>query len=173
MTAEYQALITNNTWDLVRPPPNANIVVGKWIFRHKLRSDGTLDRYKARWVLRNFSQERGVDFDETFSLVVKPATIRVILSIALSLNWHVQQLDVKNAFLHGTLNEVVYCWQPIGFIDDSRPDHACCLNRSLYGLKQAPRAWYQRFASHIATNGFTCSKSDTSLFVLHGTMGTT
>ncbi|KAM3298360.1 hypothetical protein ACQJBY_040029 [Aegilops geniculata] len=172
MTDEYGALLANNTWDLVRPPANANIVSGKWVFRHKFKPDGGLDRYKARWVLRGFSQEHGIDFDETFSPVVKPATIRVILSVALSSNWKIRQLDVKNAFLHGHLDEVVYCHQPTGFVDSARPDHVCRLNRALYGLKQAPRAWYHRFATFITTLGFACSKSDTSLFILHGTLGT-
>jgi histone deacetylase 1/2 len=84
MTDEYGALLSNNTWELVDPPRNANIVTGKWIYRHKLKSDGSLDRYKARWVLRGFTQHEGIDFDETFSPVVKPATIRTVLSIALS-----------------------------------------------------------------------------------------
>jgi histone deacetylase 1/2 len=86
MTDEYGGLLTNNTWNLVLPPSNANVVTGKWVFRHKFKPDGSLDRYKARWVLRGFSQENGIDFDETFSPVVKPATIRIILSIALSCN---------------------------------------------------------------------------------------
>jgi hypothetical protein len=87
MTEEYRALLGNDTWDLVPPPQNANIVSGKWVFHHKLKPDGSLDRYKARWVLRGFSQEQGVDFDETFSPVVKLATVRVVLSITLSLKW--------------------------------------------------------------------------------------
>jgi hypothetical protein len=140
MTEEYRALLGNDTWDLVPPPQNANIVFGKWVFRHKLKPDGSLDRYKARWVLHGFSQEQGVDFDETFSPVVKPATVHVVLSIALSLKWETRQLDVKNAFLHGKLAEVVYSRQPTGFIDSTRPEHVSRLNRSLYGLKQAPRA---------------------------------
>jgi hypothetical protein len=90
-------------------------------------------------VLRGFSQEHDIDFDETFSAVVKPATIRTILSIALSANWKIRQLDVKNAFLHGRLSEVVFCHQPTGFVDSARPGHVCRLNRALYGLKQAPR----------------------------------
>jgi hypothetical protein len=103
MTEEYRALLGNDTWDLVPPPRNANIVSSKWVFRHKLKAYGSLDRYKAHWVLCSFSQEQGVDFDETFSPVVKLATVRVILSIALSLKWETRQLDVKNAFLHGKL----------------------------------------------------------------------
>ena len=129
-------------------PPGTNVVTGKWLFRHKLTSDGSLDRYKARWVLRGFTQRPGVDYDETFSPVVKFATVRAVLSLALSRDWAIHQLDVKNAFLHGTLTETVYCSQPTGFVDKTHPDLVYRLNRSLYSLKQASRAWYSRFASN-------------------------
>jgi hypothetical protein len=98
---------------------------------------------------------------------VKTATIRVVLSLALSQNWPIHQLDVKNAFLHGHLTEEVYSQQPSGFVDPSRPNHLCRLLKSLYGLKQAPRAWFQRFATFARSIGFLESKSDTSLFTLH------
>jgi histone deacetylase 1/2 len=135
MQVEYDALIANDTWSLVPRPPRVNVVTEKWIYRHKLLADGSLDRYKARWVLQGFTQRPGVDYDETFSPVVKPATIRVVLSLALSQNWPIHQLDVKNAFLHGTLTETVYCVQPSGFMDSCRSDFVCRLNKSLYGLK--------------------------------------
>jgi hypothetical protein len=166
MQEEFTALQANHTWDLVPPPPGTNIVTGKWVYQHKLHPDGILDRYKARWVLRGFTQRPGIDFGETFSPVVKPATIRTVLSLAVSQNWAVHQLDVKNAFLHGTLEETVYCAQPSRCIDPSKPNHACRLNKSLYGLKQAPRALYNRFALFIRSIGVLEAKSDTSLFVL-------
>ena len=81
---EYAALVANQTWDLVPRPPGTNVVTGKWIWTHKRRADGTLERYKARWVLRGFTQRPGVDYDETFSPVVKPATVRTVLSLALA-----------------------------------------------------------------------------------------
>jgi hypothetical protein len=165
MQAEYDALIANDTWSLVPRPPGVNVVTGKWIYRHKLLADGSLDRYKARWVLRGFTQRPGIDYDETFSPVVKPATVRVVLSLALSQNWPIHQLDVKNAFLHGTLTETVYCMQPSGFVDSSRSDFVYRLNKSLYGLKQAPHAWHHRFASHLVSLGLVEAKSDTSLFI--------
>lgn len=167
MEEEYNALLANRTWDLVPRPPVVNVVTGKWIFRHKFQADGSLDRYKARWVLHGFTQRPGIDFDETFSPVVKPATVRTVLSLAVSKDWPIHQLDVKNAFLHGTLQETVYCSQPAGFIDPTKPDMICRLNKSLYGLKQAPRAWYSRFASFLLTLGFSEARSDTSLFIYH------
>jgi hypothetical protein len=138
------------------------MVTAKWLFRHKLTSDGSLDRYKARWVLRGFTQRPGVDYDKIFSPVVKFAIVRDVMSLALSRDWVIHQLDVKNAFLHGTLTETVYCSQPTGSIDTARTDLVCRLNHSLYGLKLAPRAWYSCFASlHRLRRG----KSDASLFI--------
>uniref|UniRef100_A0A8R7UMI0 Reverse transcriptase Ty1/copia-type domain-containing protein n=1 Tax=Triticum urartu TaxID=4572 RepID=A0A8R7UMI0_TRIUA len=167
MRSEFDAFKQNDTWELVPRPPSCNVVLGKWLFRHKFHADGSLARYKARWVCRGFSQQPGIDYDETFSPVVKPSTIRAVLSIATSSHWPIHQLDVKNAFLHGTLTETVYCQQPQGFEDPSFPDHVCLLKKSLYGLKQAPRAWFSRFATYIQTLGFLPSKSDSSLFTYH------
>jgi len=167
MEDEHTALLRNSTWELVPRPPRANVVSGKWIFKHKFKADGSLERYKARWVLRGFTQRPGIDYTDTFSPVVKPATVRTVLSLALSRRWPIHQLDVKNAFLHGTLSETVYCVQPSGFEDSVHPDYVCRLNKSLYGLKQAPRAWYSRFAAYLISLGFVEAKSDTSLFVYH------
>jgi hypothetical protein len=107
MRDEFDALIRNDTWSLVPCPACVNVVTGKWIFWHKLNPDGSLARYKARWVLRGFTQREGVDYGETFNPMVKPATVRVVLSIAASQSWPIPQLDVKNAFLHGELAETV------------------------------------------------------------------
>jgi hypothetical protein len=109
MQEEFDALAANGTWSLVTRPPGANVVTGKWVFRHKLNPDGSLDRYKARWVVRGFTQRPGVDFGETFSPVVKPATIRTVLHLSASRHWPVHQLDVSNAFLNGVLSERVFC----------------------------------------------------------------
>jgi hypothetical protein len=89
----------------------------------------------------------------------------MVLAIAASRNWPLQQLDVKNAFLHGTLNETIFCSQPTSFADPAGPDLVCRLNKSLYGLKQALRAWYSRFATYLKSLGFIEAKSDTSLFI--------
>jgi hypothetical protein len=95
---EYEALLSNSTWDLVSQPPGANVVTGRWIFKHKLKADGSLDRYKARWILQGFTQCPGVDYDKTFSLVVKPTTVWTVLTLVVSKGWLVHQLNVKNTF---------------------------------------------------------------------------
>jgi hypothetical protein len=135
------------------------------VFTHKLCAVGTLDRYKARWILWSFTQRTGVDYDETFSPIVKLATVHMVLATAVSHDWPIQQLDVKNDFLHGTLSETVFCCQPMGFTDPAHPDLVCRLRKSLYGLKQIPQVWYSRFATYLTTMGFIEAKSDTSLFI--------
>ncbi|XP_019430550.1 PREDICTED: probable serine/threonine-protein kinase PBL5 [Lupinus angustifolius] len=107
MDDEYNALIQNKTWDLVPRPPDANIIRSMWIFRHKEKSDGSFERHKARLVGNGADQQVGIDYGETFSSVVKPATIRTVLSISLSNAWKIHQLDIKNDFLHGELKETV------------------------------------------------------------------
>ncbi|GKC90569.1 ribonuclease H-like domain-containing protein [Tanacetum coccineum] len=144
MLDEYTALIKNNTWILVPRPPDANIVRSMWLFRHKYNADGTLSRYKARLVANGSTQLAGINVDETFSPVVKPATIRTVLSLAISRHWPVHQLDVKNAFLHGSLSETEYMHSTSCGIR-SIHDMVLPSPRSLYGLKTGPSAWFQRF----------------------------
>ena len=149
MDAKFQALQRQQTWSLVRAPPHANLVGCKWVFKIKLHSDGTIAHYKARLVAKGFHQQAGLDYSETFSPVVKLATVRLVLAIAVCCNWPLKYLDVSNAFLHGHLKEEVYMQQPPGYIDAAHPTYVCKLHKSLYGLKQAPRAWFERFTFHL------------------------
>jgi histone deacetylase 1/2 len=105
-------------------------------------------------------------YSETFSPVIKQATVRLVFSIAVSRNWKIHQLDIHNAFLNGILTEDFYIKQPSGFVDSSLPSHVCRFHKSLYGLKQAPRAWYTRLSDFLLSIGFRASKIDTSLFIL-------
>lgn len=126
-----------------------------------------MDRFKARLVAKGFHQQAGIDFSETFSLVVKPVTVRLLLSLAVTRGWTMRQLDVQNAFLHGLLSEDVFMNQPPGFVHPDFPHFVCKLNRSLYGLKQAPRAWFSRLSECLLQLGFLASRSDPSLFICH------
>ncbi|GJS26288.1 ribonuclease H-like domain-containing protein [Tanacetum coccineum] len=129
MRDEYHALIKNQTWTLVPRPPDTNTVRCMWLFRYKYLTDGIVSRFKARLVANGSTQLEGVDVDETFSLVVKPGTIRTDLNLAASRHWPIHQLDVKNVFLHGDLSETVYMHQPPGFRDSVHPDYVCLLQR--------------------------------------------
>ncbi|GKA27238.1 ribonuclease H-like domain-containing protein [Tanacetum coccineum] len=124
-------------------------------------------------VTNGSSQQLGIDCDETFSPVVKPATIRTVLSLALSRHWFVHQLDVKNTFINGNLSKTVYMHQPPGFVDSWYPNHVCRLQRSLYGFKQAPCAWFHQFAAYATRVGFSPSRCDSSLFIYRSSTDTT
>ena len=167
MQDEYNALKAQGTWKLVPPPPDRSIIGSKWVYKIKKNPDGNVSRYKARLVAQGFSQEQGLDYSETFSPVVRHTTVRLILSLASIYMWELKQLDIKNAFLHGELQEEVYMKQPQGFVDSSHPEYVCKLIKSLYGLKQAPRTWNSKFTSYLPALGFVASTSDTSLFVKH------
>ncbi|GKC76881.1 ribonuclease H-like domain-containing protein [Tanacetum coccineum] len=129
MTDEYNALIKNKTWTLGPRPTDTNIVCCMWLFHHKYLADGTLSRYKARLVANGSTQIEGIDVNETFSPVVKPGTIRMVLSLATSLHWPIHQLDVKNSFLHGDLAETIYMHQPSRLWDSAHPEYICLLQR--------------------------------------------
>ncbi|CAH9084675.1 unnamed protein product [Cuscuta europaea] len=122
MKTEIQALEKNNTWVLVNPPPNQNVIGCKWVFKTKLKPDGSLERYKARLVAKGYTQEEGVDYFDTFSPVVKLTIVKIILAIASAKNCFLHQLDVNNAFLHGDLNENIFMQPPPGYLapDDNR-----------------------------------------------------
>ena len=165
MDEEYRALVENKTWHLVPFQQKINLIDCKWVYRIKRKADGTIDRYKARLVAKGFKQRYGIDYEDTFSPVVKAATIRLVLAISVSRGWSLRQLDVKNAFLHGVLEEEVYMRQPPGYENPKAPNHVCKLDKSLYGLKQAPRAWFAKLSPKLQEFGFIPSKADTSLFI--------
>ncbi|GKV50098.1 hypothetical protein SLEP1_g56814 [Rubroshorea leprosula] len=127
MAEEYTALLRHKTWVLVLRPPDVNVVCSKWVFKFKRHADGTLERYKACLVAQGYTQQSGVDYDETFIPVVKPVTIRTVLALVVLSSWPIHQLDVKNAFLNGYLSKLVYMHQPPGFVDQRYPDHVCLL----------------------------------------------
>ena len=140
------ALQKNKTLELVSLPEGKKNVGCRWVFTNKQKLDGLIDKCKARLVARGFTQTHGVDYEATFALVAKINTIRVLLSLAANLDWHLQQYDVKNAFLHGDLKEEVYMSMPPGYdAPHTSGSVVCRLKKALYGLKQSPFAWFGRF----------------------------
>jgi histone deacetylase 1/2 len=166
MDLEYSALLKNETWELVPPPKGINLIDSRWVYKVKRNADGSVERFKARLVAKGFKQRHGIDYFDTYSPVVKPSTIRIILSLAVSQGWSMRQIDIQNAFLHGVLEEKVYMKQPPGYEDPSKPSHYIChLKKALYGLKQAPKAWHSKLTSKLHHLGFKGSVADASLFV--------
>ncbi|GJX78585.1 retrovirus-related pol polyprotein from transposon TNT 1-94 [Tanacetum coccineum] len=130
-----------DVWVLVPLPDNIKPLTLKWLFKNKHDEENTVIRNKSRLVVRGYRQEEGIDFEESFAPVARMEAIRIFLAYAAHKSFIVFQMDVKTAFLHGTLKEDVYVCQPEGFIDADHPSHVYKLKKALYGLKQAPRAW--------------------------------
>ena len=154
MATEIEALEKNNTWDLVSLPLSHKPIGCKWVFKVKYHSDGSIERYKARLVAKDYNQIEGLDYHDTFAPVAKLVTVRLLLSIAAIKGWDIQQFDVHNAFLQGDLNETVYMTLPPGFSKQGE-QRVCKLNKSLCGLKQASRQWFAKFSTTLTTSGFS------------------
>ncbi|KAJ0754054.1 putative RNA-directed DNA polymerase [Helianthus annuus] len=164
MQDEMNSLYENNTFELVKLPKGKRALKNKWVYKVKTEEHTSRPRYKARLVVKGFSQRKGIDFDEIFSPVVKMSSIRVILGLAASLDLEVEQMDVKTAFLHGDLDKEIYMEQPEGFRVKGKEDYVCKLQKSLYGLKQAPRQWYKKFESVMGKQGYRKTISDHCVF---------
>ncbi|GJW79856.1 putative RNA-directed DNA polymerase [Tanacetum coccineum] len=164
MQDEMKSLYENNTFELTKLPKGKRALKNKWVYKLKTEEYTPRPRYKARLVVKGFSQKKGIDFDEIFSPVVKMGSIRVVLGLAASLDLEVEQMDVKTAFLHGDLDKEIYMEQPEGFQVKGKEDYVCRLQKSLYGLKQAPRQWYKKFESVIGKQGFRKTFSDHCVF---------
>nr|GEX32738.1 retrovirus-related Pol polyprotein from transposon TNT 1-94 [Tanacetum cinerariifolium] len=154
-----------DVWVLVPAPDNISPLTLKWLFKNKHDEEHTVIRNKSRLVMRGNRQEEGIDFKESFALVARMEAIRIFLAYATHKSFYVLQMDVKTAFLHGSLKEDVYVCQPEGFIEVDHPSNVYKLKKALYGLKQAPRAWYDELSMFLLHNYFFKGTIDPTLFI--------
>ena len=171
MIEEMDALNGNGTWNLVHLPTGKKVIGCRWVFAVKVNPNGSVARLKARLVAKGYVQTYGVDYSDTFSPVVKMTSVRLFISLVVTHNWDLHQLDIKNAFLHGDLQEEVYMEQPSGFVAQGEIGKVCRLWKSLYGLKQSPRAWFGKFSQAVEKFGLQKSKSDHSVFYRNSNSG--
>jgi hypothetical protein len=164
MTEEHQSIMKNDVWEIVPRPKEKSVVTSKWVYKIKHAADGSVDKYKERFIARRFSQQEGKDYEETFSPVSRYTSIRAIISLITSMGWNLHQMDVKKYFLNGAIEEEVYIEKPQGFEVHSRDTHIYRLKKSLYGLKQAPKAWYARMDNYLMRLGFSKSHEDQNLY---------
>ena len=155
MKEELDIISKNHTWDLLTFALRKSVVGCKWIYKIKTRSDGFVEWCKTRLVTKGFTQEYGIDYEETFAPVAQISYVRALLAIAAVNKWDIFQMDVKNAFRNGNLSEEVYMQPPPGL--SIEPNKVCHLQRALYGLKQAPWAWFAKFSSTISHLGYIAS----------------
>eukprot|EP00795_Rhopilema_esculentum_P007998 gene7998-biopygen1703 len=163
--SEYQSLIENQTWELVKPPKDRKAIGCKWVFKVKYDKNGQVERFKSRLVAKGYSQKYGVDFDETFSPVVRFSSIRALLAFAVQNRMLIHQMDVTTAFLNGDLTEEIYMEQPEGYVIRGKENLVCRLKKSLYGLKQSPRCWNRKFRNALESLNFRQGRADPCIFV--------
>nr|GFA56873.1 retrovirus-related Pol polyprotein from transposon TNT 1-94 [Tanacetum cinerariifolium] len=156
-----------DVWVLVPAPDNITPLTLKWLYKNKHDEEKTVIQNKSRVVIRGNRQEQGIDFKESFALVARMEAIKIFLAFAAHKSFTVFQMDVKTAFLHGTLKEDVYMCQPEGFIDADHPSHVFKLKKALYGLKQAPRIWYDELSTFLLQNHLFKGTTDPTLFIRH------
>nr|ABB47331.1 retrotransposon protein, putative, Ty1-copia subclass [Oryza sativa Japonica Group] len=162
--SEMDSIMSNGTWEVVERPYGCKPVGCKWVFKKKLRPDGTIEKYKARLVAKGYTQKEGEDFFDTYSPVARLTTIRVLLALAASHGLLIHQMDVKTAFLNGELEEEIYMDQPDGYVLESQEGMVCKLLKSLYGLKQAPKQWHEKFDNTLTSAGFVVNEADKCVY---------
>nr|GEZ48975.1 retrovirus-related Pol polyprotein from transposon TNT 1-94 [Tanacetum cinerariifolium] len=167
MQEELHQFIRLDVWELVSSPNGIKPLTLKWLFKNKHDEENTIIRNKTHLVVRGYQQEEGIDFEESFAPVARMEAIKIFLAYAAHKGFTVYQMDVKTAFLHGSLKEDVYVCQPECFIDADHPSHVYKLKKALYGLKQASRAWYDELSTFLLQNGFSKGIIDLTLFTRH------
>ena len=161
---EMEYLISNRTWKLVDLPPSCKTIGCKWVLRKKLKPDGSIDKFKDRLVAKTFKQKDDLDFFDTFSLVTRITSIRLLIAIVAIVYLKIYQMDVKTVFLNGDLEEEIYIDQPKGFVEPGQESKVCKLSKSLYGLKQAPKQWHEKFDSYMIESDYKSNECDKCIY---------
>ncbi len=163
---EMKNLQDNKVYEVVKREQasqnDKNVLKTRWVFTIKMKDDGTIDKYKARFVACGYSQEYGVDFEETFAPVGKYKTLRILLALTNILDYEIKQMDVVSAFLNAELNEVLFIEQPDGLTEG----HDCVwkLKKAIYGTKQAPHEWNKEINKYLVSSGFKRLSTDTCVY---------
>jgi hypothetical protein len=162
------SILSNGTWELSELPFGCKPIGCKWVFKKKLRPDGTIDKYKAWLVAKGYTQKEGEDFFDTYSPIARMTTIRVLFSLAALYDLLVHQMDVKTTFLNGELDEEIYMDQSDGFVVKGEEQKVCKLLKSLYGLKQAPKQWHEKFDTTLTSVDFVVNEADRCVYYQYG-----
>jgi hypothetical protein len=166
MHEELENFERNQAWTLVEPPHDVNVIGTKWVFKNKQREDGEVVRNKAYLVAQDFSQVKGLDFEETFALVAHLEAIRILLAFVTSKEFKLYQMSVKSVFLNRVIQAEVFVRQPTGFQNPKYPNRVYKLSKALYGFKQAPQTWYAGLKTFLLEHGYVMGSVDKTLFTL-------
>ena len=149
MVEEYSSIMTNDVWEVVPRPQDKSVVGSRWIYKIKYATDGNIEKFKARFVAKGYTQKEGIDYEETFAPLACYTSIRFVISLAVQMGWEIHQMDVKTTFLNGVIEDEVYIEQLESFETHEKKTRFFRHKKALYGLKQAPGAWYGQIDSYL------------------------
>ena len=165
INSEIDSIISNHTLILIDFPPGAKSIGCKWIFKEKLKPDGSIDNYKVRLVAKGYNQKKDINYFDTFARVTRISSIRVLIALASIHKLFVHQMDVKTAFLNGELEEKIYMNQLEGCVADGNEHKVCKLVKSLYGLKQAPKQCHEKLDNMLVSNDYLINEADKCVYL--------
>ncbi|MCO5604685.1 hypothetical protein L7F22_058855 [Adiantum nelumboides] len=165
MQSKYDALIENDTWTLCDLPLGKKAIGTKWVYKLKWKPNGEIDRYKTQLVAKGYAQQKGIDYEETFSPTCHMTTVNFLCALIAHFGWDVHQSDIVTDFLNGDIFEEVYVTQPRGFVKKGQEDKVCKCSKALYGLKQSPRACYERADTNLVKQSFCNNPTESTLYI--------
>lgn len=165
MNKELKSIEDKGVWTIVPRPKDRSVVGGRWVFKVKMNVDGSISKYKARYVAKGFSQIEGVDYHETYSPTGKPASLRALVAIAALNGWEIHSMDAIAAFLNNRLDYEIYLELPENLRELYGEDMVACLGKTIYGLKQSAKYWSDDVTDFLVSIGFQQSPADACVYV--------